>query len=226
MTGPKLHTLAQSPLGNGGQAAARHPRASDPHDHVKGVAIAAVLQAFAQKRGADRLRAVLEGLAPEQLGDLDPSLANGGVLASKWYPSAFVHAVVDGMCEGLNDAERQLLAEQMEGAVMDATLHGVHKLFFRLLVTPERFAHYSQPLWTRFYDSGQLESRVDDDVVTSRVVNWRGYHCFLCRMNREASRIIHTAMGRRVTHVTATECRAAGDAACTSQVFLEPQGAE
>lgn len=221
---PKLQTLQGSPLGNAEHS--RCPGDPDPHDHIKGVGIAAVLHAYSHKRDPERLREVLEAMTPEQLGDLKPGVPGAGVVPSKWYPSAFVHALFDGLCQGLTDDEVQLLAEQLEGAVMDATLHGAYKLFFRLVFTPERYAHYSQPLWTRFYSSGRLESRVDGDIVTSRIVNWRGYHSFLCRMNREAARIIYMAMGRHVISTATTECRAAGDAACGFRLVLAPRRKE
>ncbi len=183
--------------------------------------------------GLSRYRAVIEvdpsiDGRPENNRVLTTVLVAGRpkVLLVDRDPASAVHLATALRGEGLTDDEVQLLAEQLEGAVMDATLHGAYKLFFRLVFTPERYAHYSQPLWTRFYSSGRLESRVDGDIVTSRIVNWRGYHSFLCRMNREAARIIHMAMGRHVISTATTECRAAGDAACGFRLVLAPRRKE
>ncbi|MEZ4234266.1 MAG: hypothetical protein R3B89_34140 [Polyangiaceae bacterium] len=201
----------------------RFPGDPAPHDRIKGVAIAALVQWYQQQRDPETLRWVVSNMRPEHRAQLDVDRPGAGILASAWYPSALVHELLDGLTSGLTEAEVQRLAVEAEGAVMDATLHGIHKLFFRLLVTPERYARYSQPLWNRFFDSGQMVSAVRDDEVCSRATGWRGYHCFICRMNREAMRIIHTAMGRRVIDVIETECAARGDKACANRMRLAPR---
>lgn len=187
---------------------------------MKGVSIAAFLQWYATDGDPQRLRQVFERLRPEHRALIEPERPGAGIIASAWYPSTLVHALLDGIVEGLNEAELQGLAERGEGAIMDATLHGVHRLFFRMLVTPERYARYSQALWGRFFDSGQLESWVEGSRVYNRVSGWRGYHCFICRMNREAIRIIHQTMGEDVLRVEGGDCRAEGAMSCMTHVDL------
>lgn len=200
----------------------RFPGDPAPHDRIKGIAIAAFVQWYQQQKDPARLSEVIAGMSPEHRALLDVSRPSSGLIASAWYPSTLVHELVDGLSAGLAEDEVEALATQAEGAVMDATLHGVHKLFFRMLVTPERYARYSQPLWNRFFDSGQMVTVVEGNEVRSRATGWRGYHCFICRMNREAMRIIHTAMGEKVAgKVEMLECQARGDKACANRLRLE-----
>ncbi|MEZ4369724.1 MAG: hypothetical protein R3B07_02835 [Polyangiaceae bacterium] len=198
----------------------RFPGDPAPHDRIKGVAIAAFVQWYQQTKDPQRLAEVVSRMKPEHQAHLDVTRPGAGLIASTWYPSPLVHELMDGLCAGLPEAEVEALATQAEGAVMDATLHGVHKLFFRMLVTPERYARYSQPLWNRFFDSGQMVTEVVGDEVRSRATGWRGYHCFICRMNREAMRIIHTAMGVKVERVEMTECQARGDKRCANRLLI------
>ncbi|MCW5790531.1 MAG: hypothetical protein KIT72_08920 [Polyangiaceae bacterium] len=201
----------------------RHPRDPPPQDRMKGISIAAFVQWYATSGDPERLRAVIGRLRPEHQALLAPERPSAGIIASTWYPSALVHELLDGLTEGLSERELDDLAERGEGAIMDATLHGTHRLFFRMLVTPERYARYSQALWGRFFDSGRVESWVDGRTVSNRVSGWRGYHCFICKMNREALRIIHQAMGEEVLGVDAGDCRAAGALSCVTHVRLAPR---
>ncbi|MCA9643196.1 MAG: hypothetical protein H6718_19205 [Polyangiaceae bacterium] len=199
----------------------RFPGDPAPHDRIKGVAIAAFVQWYQQTQDRARLAEVIASMRPEHRVHLDVNRPGAGLIASTWYPSALVHELLDGLSAGLSESETEALATQAEGAVMDATLHGVHKLFFRMLVTPERYARYSQPLWNRFFDSGQMVTEVEGNEVRSRATNWRGYHCFICRMNREAMRIIHTAMGVKVLgKVETVECMAQGDKSCSNRLRM------
>jgi predicted hydrocarbon binding protein len=192
------------------------PAPDRPAGNIKGVAFREFLVWYARAYGGDALAAAARALPAGPTGSFDPAAETLGVLASKWYPGALVHALMDELVRGRSSDERARMARDGADAVMAATLRGVYRLLFEWIANPERYARYAGKLWRSYYDSGTLEIvETGADSARSVVRQWRTHHPFICELNREASRAIYQAMGCAEVHCERESCVAEGADVCS-----------
>ena len=104
---------ARYPEGMGLSAARSLPPVPDGGPaRIKGVALHGFFKWYAQEQ-PERLNAIITGLAPSQRALLDLDRAQYGVLPNVWYPAPLVHAVIDGILDGVSDEERKRLADRL-----------------------------------------------------------------------------------------------------------------
>jgi hypothetical protein len=162
----------------------------------------------------------LAAAAPEDFRPLiDPRAPNLGLISSEWYPAHGIHAVLDKMLEGRSQRERAELAEKGAEAVIHETLHGVYKVFFEMMVSPERYLKNAQKLFSRFFDEGQVEkSATGATEHTSVIRGWSAHHPLLCQFLRHVSEYVYSAMGCKDVKVDKLRCVSDGDGDCAYRV--------
>lgn len=189
----------------------------DDAGHVKGVALREFLVWLEQTHGRERMVAVAHGL-PASARDalrLDDRLPSVGVLSSRWYPAAAIHALFDSVFAGLDASARAALVDRSADAVMAATLGGVYQVLFKWLATPERYARFADRLWRSYYDTGEMSvEQIGRHRAECTITDWRSHHPAACDMNRAAAAAIYRAMGCREVVVRRVACVAEGAAEC------------
>jgi hypothetical protein len=187
---------------------------------IKGVPIQHFLAWWEKSHGHHVGAAVAEHLESEGYGSLirrdRPTL---GVLPSVWYPSEFVHALLDHMLAQESEDALHELARAASDHAMSAILKGVYRAVFSLLATPERYPKYAQRIWNMHYDSGTIEfAKVASDEHLSSFHGWRGHHPFICMLNVQSAHAIYRAMGCDKVEVQHLGCVSRGDPRCSSHV--------
>lgn len=190
---------------------------------VKGAAFREFLLFFGQRYGVERMRACVEGLPATMRARFNLRDPAFGVLASRWYAVEVVHVLLDTMTESIVGQEREQLVRDGSAAIMNSTLHGVHRVLFSWMATPERYVKFADRLWSTYHDTGSLASEfIEDGLVHSRICGWRGHHRLICELNSAASKPIYEAMGCREVVVRRVGCVADGASACETEVRWQP----
>jgi hypothetical protein len=201
---------------------ARHRSAVDASPaeaRIKGAAVREFLRWYLEKLGPAAFAAARSKM-PASLRthfDLDGELL--GVVSSVWYPAPAVHALLDVLLAGVSASERTRLAREGARAVLRVTLSGIYAGVFRLMMTPDRYARYSQRLWERFYDTGTMTKEVLSPRHHRTVISdWGAHHPFICELHTWSSEHIYTAMGCRNAVVERLGCVAEGADACSFDI--------
>src|SRR5438132_8359212 len=106
---------------------------------VKGAAIREFVRWYGAQYGDAEVAKLAESMTPEFRALIDPRAPFLGLIASEWYPAGGIHIVLDRMIAGRSAAERERISRDGAQAVIHETLHGVYKVFFELMVSPERY---------------------------------------------------------------------------------------
>lgn len=165
--------------------------------HVKGAAVQELLIWYEHELGRARLAEAVQRV-PEELRrklDLDFARDSLGILTSRWYDSAAMFSLLDVVGMGLGPAERIAVGERAADAVIRKTLHGVYRVLFGWLATPERYASFAERLWRSYYDTGTMAVVSTDEHAVCTIRDWRSHSSLGCEMNRAAAMAIYRAMG-------------------------------
>jgi len=174
------------------------PRLEPDPGRIKGAAFREFVAWCEGELGRSRLVAVArklpssvrEGLALELDRD---SL---GILSSRWYDAAPMHALVEAIFMEIDARARVDSIERAADAVMRSTLRGVYRILFAWLASPERYARFADRLWRSYYDSGEMQVElVMSTTAVCTIRGWRAHHPRLCELNRAAASAIYRAMG-------------------------------
>jgi hypothetical protein len=132
-----------------------------------------------------------------------------------WYPAPVVHAMLDGLLDGLDARERAALAAEGADQAMAASFDGVLGTAFRVLVSPQLCAVAAPRLWHGFYKGGRVRVRPQGRRChVMDVSQWPGHHPFLCAMNNASGRAIYRATGCDDVTTEHAACIARGDRSC------------
>src|SRR5579859_1534486 len=124
---------------------------------IKGAAIREFVRWYGAQFGDERVTKLAESMPPEFRAMVDPRAPHLGLIASEWYPAGGIHIVLDHMIAGLSAEERERISREGAQAVIHETLHGVYKIFFDLMVSPERYLKNAPKLFSRFFDHGTMQ---------------------------------------------------------------------
>jgi hypothetical protein len=190
-----------------------------PRGRIKGAAFREFLLWYEIRFAASALATALEGIAPRFRVMLDPDKPAFGVKRGDWYPAAMVHALINGLLDGMSPEERSTLARESGELVTQQTIEGAFRSLFQLIATPERCARHAQRMWRAYYESGtSTVTRVSDTCYTQRVTGWAEHHPFICEMHVAAAVVLYRAMGCQGVRARRIACVSAGATACTSEV--------
>jgi hypothetical protein len=165
---------------------------------VRGASFLEGLRWYARVHGEEHLFQMVAAIPSPWRDLVDPERPALGVQPSSWYPSELINAIWDVVTDHLSPSERTTLARDCATAVMNGTLHGVYRVLFNLLATPERFAKNAQRLWDANYDTGTVTMRLTGpSTMLGATTGWRGHHAFACEITHFAGLATLEAMGCR-----------------------------
>lgn len=174
------------------------PRLEPDLGRIKGAAFREFVAWCEGELGQARLVAVARELPPGVRHELALDLGRDslGILSSRWYDAAAMHALVEVIFMEIDAGARQDATERAADAVMRSTLRGVYRILFEWLATPERYARFADRLWRSYYDSGEMRVElVRSTAAACTIRGWRAHHPRLCELNRAAASAIYRAMG-------------------------------
>jgi hypothetical protein len=185
-------------------------------DAIKGAALREFLGWYASARSEEELRAVIGSLPEPARSRFDPALPALGVLASTWYPTEAIHALLDRMTAGMSRAEREAFAVEGASVVMRNTLRGLYKALFRVIATPDRYPRMASRVWSQYYRSGDFKvENQGSGSSRSYIRAWTSHHPVLCDMNGAAAQVIYETMGCQGVAVTRVSCVDGGGPECS-----------
>ncbi len=188
--------------------------------HIKGAALSEFLNWYGKEFGINVVWDKIDRLSPEAkrlLTNQDKMIV--GVLATTWYPAPVIHAFLESLFRGMNQENQQTIIAYGAKHVMEKTLHGVYRLLFRTMISPNLYARFSQKLWDRYYDNGTMKKRtMGRHMQSTTITDWNSHHPILCDLNYEASAFIYGAMGCKNVHSNRTGCVSRGDTACSFEI--------
>jgi hypothetical protein len=185
---------------------------------IKGVAAREFVRWYAQVYGDEAVVSLASALPDDFLPRIDARAPYLGLISSEWYPAHGIFAVLDKMMEGRSPTERAELARRGAEAVIHETLHGVYKIFFELMVSPERYLKNSQKLFSRFFDQGEMEKIATGATEHTSVIRGWAHHPLLCQFLRHVSEYVYSAMGCKSVTVEKLRCISDGDQDCAYRI--------
>jgi len=193
---------------------------TDGPGNIKGAAFREFVTWYGKQRGSQRLEAAVAALPEGARSHLQPQREALGILAATWYPAEIVHALLDELLRGVPADERLEMAGAASEAIMRSTLHGIYRVLFRLMATPELYARFGNRLWSMHYDSGDLILELNEPTRLSATVrDWRGHHPFICELNCAALIPIFSEMGCVDVRVTHDACVSRHADACRYSLY-------
>lgn len=184
--------------------------------HVKGSGVLPILEYYAAQQGRARLLRLLGELPPDMARLFDLQDEHLGVLVSLWYPAPVVHRLLERMTANATREESTAFIRGASEAVVGATLNGVYRFLFQLMMSPERYVRNVQKLFGRFFDDGVVvkEARGPNAHRTT-IRDWHGHHPLLCECFVFSSTYIYTSFGCRDVQSRRTTCVSEGAPVCT-----------
>jgi hypothetical protein len=183
---------------------------------IKGSHMRPFLAWYTSQGGQERTGRLVDGV-PEQYRSLfDPLRPDLGILDSSWYPAEPIHALLDGILEGVSAGDRTSFAREGARVAMEATLRGVYRFLFEMMMTPDRYLKKAQVLFSRYNEPGTVtKTEIAPRTHLSVIRDWTGHHPYICELMFYASIAIYENMGcrnvvgRRIACVSegAAECR-------------------
>jgi hypothetical protein len=190
---------------------ANHPF---PEPRVKGAVVREMLLWYEDRFGHDALARLLRRIPREQAQLLAPGAPAFGVLASTWYPSSLVNAILDVVCEETDDEGREI-ARMANAVVVPRMIHGVYRVLFTLVATPERYARHVPRLWRGLHTTGERTMKIRAPAEAfSATESWAGHHPTLCWVTIYTMAYVFEAMGYRTWDVDRIACVSHGARRC------------
>ena len=184
---------------------------------VKGSALAAFVEWYGLRPGGRaRFDAIHARLSPADAARVKRDAPAFGLIASEWYPSSLVHAILDGVCEGLARAEQRALAREGCEAVVPKMVRGMYRVAFAGVATPALYARFVPRLWHQLHSTGERRMTVTGVSAESEVTRWAGHHPMLCDVVLETMRELFVIMLKRDVVAERISCVADGAPACRS----------
>ena len=191
------------------------PVTSGTPDMIRGAALGPFIDWYARVHGRAGLERALARLSEQDRRRFDPAAPGLGISLARWYASATIHRMLDGLLDGLDAHGRSALASAGADETLASSLTGYLGVAFRSLVSPRMCAMLGPTLWHTYYSGGRV--RIDPQGRRCHIMEvsgWSGHHAFLCELNNAAGRAIYRAAGG--DHVTTEHaaCVARGDPTC------------
>lgn len=183
---------------------------------VKGAALREFFAFYVGRYGAKELVAATDKWPHAWLRHLDVEDDALGLLASRWYDSEPVNALLDVIAARHHGVGRQALIRDGAEAVMGATLGGVYRALFRWMASPERYARFANELWRSYYDNGMLEvETLASHRARSKIWDWEGHHPLACELYTAGGVAIYEGMGCEGVYVQREQCVSDGHEYCS-----------
>lgn len=183
--------------------------------NIKGLAFREFLQWYAAHHGQARITHAISKLPASQRESFDVAAPAFGILASRWYPAALVHALLDAAAGVRTDAALETMAREAAVDIMANMMNGIYSFAFAQLASPARWISLRQQVWDLYFDSGTINSEhTSDRTICTWYTGWRGHHPLACMLTRASNLAIFAAMGLKGVEVRLTRCVERGDSRC------------
>jgi serine/threonine protein kinase len=182
---------------------------------VKGTAIRAGLAWFAAKQGGDVLRRLYDEAPPEVRAMIrvdDPAF---GVIASGWYDTATVGALLEQMEKAAAPDDGEDYVQALTTAIAKDNVGGIYQALFKLISTPSMLEANSQRVWQTYVDEGALTVRVPErGTLNAEIRGWKHHDPRVCRVMGSMFQNILREVGYTALVVERTECVDEGSSRC------------
>ncbi len=191
---------------------------------VKGSAIREFAHWYEGRFGRDYVRGVVERLGPAMRDQLFVDRQALGIVATEWYPSEIVHAILDAVSEGKSDDEMGRLVREATEFTVRRLSRGLYKLLFRMVGSPGLYAKHVQRAWSSLHTTGTRRVVIGDSEAESIIEDWPGHHRWLCLVTMETMRSVFEIMGCRDVQLERLSCVHDGADRCRARLrYAEPR---
>jgi hypothetical protein len=181
---------------------------------IKGAAVRELLLWHDGKYGHEETATLVEGLPPPLLGMLDVARPGLGILGASWYPTALTHPMLDRIAARHGHEGREL-AREANRDVVPRMIHGIYRMAFRAVASPELYARHVPRLWRRLHTTGDRSMELrDGGEALSIVADWPGHHPVLCWVTIYTMAYVFEAMGYKHWTVDRLACVSHGAPRC------------
>jgi hypothetical protein len=189
-----------------------------PHSRIKGAAVREFLQWYVQRTSRSALQDAVVSL-PEPLQRLFDADADAvGVLASSWYDTHAVHALIDALFASIEPADHAAAIREGARYAVAHSARGIYRFVLERL-TPEVYCRNIQRLWNMLHDTGQREIVVlEPQHIRSITREWPGHHRALCIASTETMVAVFEIMGCRDVHMERLACVSDGAPECITEM--------
>lgn len=185
---------------------------------VKGVAVREMLRWYAQQTSREELRRIVMGLPPELRAPFDPDSEAIGVLASNWYESASVNALIDAMLLSMPPGKRHDAIRSAAQFAMEASTRSIYR-FVLARLTPDAYARNIQRLWNLMHDTGIRDVvMTSEDSCISICRDWPGHSANFCLATIESMCAMLSLMGCKDITARRVACVSRGARECVTEV--------
>lgn len=191
---------------------------------VKGSAIREFVLWYEARYGRSYVAEMLARLPPELRDHVWPERQAFGLVASEWYPSPVVFALLDTVSAGRSDAAMSALVREATAFTVRRLSRGLYQFLFRMVASPGLYARHIQKAWRLLHTSGTRAISLDEPgFADSTIEDWPGHHRWLCELSMETMRAVFEAMGCHDLDLVRIECVSFGDARCRARLrYREP----
>jgi len=183
--------------------------------NIKGLAFREFLQWHNANYGQAKIVHAISKLPASQRSTFDLNAPAFGILASRWYPAALVHSLLDAAGGARTDGVLENMARDASVAIMNNMMNGIYSFAFSQLASPSRWIALRQQVWDLYFDTGTITSEyMDDRSICTWYTGWRGHHPLACMLTRAANLAIFRAMGLTDVQIQLTRCIAREDNRC------------
>jgi hypothetical protein len=185
---------------------------------VKGAPVAVFFRWLRDTRGSAVAAEMVEAVEPQYRELFDATKPNLGIISSSWYPAAPLHQMLDRLLRGRSREEVTELVRGSAEAVISDTLHGVYRVLFSAMMSPERYARNAQKLFSRYYDQGTMIKEAGPKSHLSTIRDWRAHHPFFCGQILYTSVYVYQAMGCKQVQSKRLSCISTGAKECAFEI--------
>jgi hypothetical protein len=194
----------------------------DEAARMKGAGVRSLVTWHTERRGQAHTTRLLEHLAPADRALFDPSRPDLDMVDSTWYRAEVIHALFDGMIEGLSAEERTAFLRDGARAGVQATSKGLYRWFFVVIMSPERYREKAQALFSRYHQPGVItKTSLGPTGHLAVLRGWAGHHPAICEFLYWSSLAIYEAMSCRNVVGARVSCVSTGAAECRWTVHWE-----
>ncbi len=191
---------------------------------VKGSAIREFVLWYEAEHGRDYLRDMTQRISGEHREYVYPERAAFGLVATEWYPSALVFALLDAVALGRSDEEMSAIVEAGTSFAVRRLSRGLYQFLFRMVASPGLYARHIQKAWNLLHNTGVRRIVIErEGLADSTIHDWPGHHRWLCEISTATMRSVFSAMGCREVRLERLSCVSSGAPLCRAKLgYYDP----
>ncbi len=190
-------------------------RVAAARGRIKGTAVRAGLQWFAETYGEALLARIFDQSSPELQSQLRPGDPAFGIMASGWYETHLMGELLDVLDRVAAPEDSRELASRLAAAVARDNVNGVYRALFRLVASPKLLEANAQRVWGTYVDEGTMAVRLlTPGSFEARIRGWSHHHASVCQMLRPLVEHMLRGIGYNALVIDRMQCVDSGDGQC------------